>query len=82
MKLVGKREARARKMNPAHILLLTDEGRADKEIAEALHTRPLHGRADTQAFVEGGLEHALNESPRTGGRRKSLRASRKRTWWL
>ena len=36
--LVGKGEARARKMNRAHILLLANEGRTDKDIAQALHT--------------------------------------------
>ena len=39
LKLVGKGEVRARKMNRAHILLLADEDRTDKNIAKALHTR-------------------------------------------
>jgi hypothetical protein len=38
LEVVGKGEARARKMNRAHILLLADEARTDKDIAEALHT--------------------------------------------
>ena len=70
LKLVGKGAARARKMNRAHILLLADEGRTDKDIAEALHTSPSTVERTRRRFVEGGLKHALNESPRPGGRRK------------
>ena len=70
LKLVSKGEARARKMNRAHILLLADEGRTDKDIAQALHTSPSTVERTRRRLVEGGLEHALNESPRPGGRRK------------
>jgi transposase len=68
--LVGKGEARARKMNRAHILLLANEGRTDKDIAQALHTSPSTVERTRRHFVEGGLERALNESPRPGGKRK------------
>jgi transposase len=68
--LVGKGEARARKMNRAHILLLANEGRTDKDIAQALHTSPSTVERTRRRFVEGGLERALNESPRPGGKRK------------
>ena len=68
--LVGKGEARARKMNRAHILLLAEEGRTDKDISQALHTSPSTVERTRRRLVEGGLEHALNESPRPGGRRK------------
>ena len=40
LKLVGKGEVRARKMNRAHILLLAEEDRTDKNIAKAPHTSP------------------------------------------
>ena len=70
LKLVGKGEVRARKMNRAHILLLADEGRTDKHIAQALHTSPSTAERTRRRFVEGGLEHALNESLRPGGRCK------------
>jgi transposase len=70
LELVRKGEARVRKMNRAHILLLADEGRTDKDIAQALHTSPSTVERTRRRFVEGGLEHALNESPRPGGRRK------------
>ena len=81
LKLVGKGQARARKLNRAHILLLADEGRTDKDIAEAPHTSPSTVERTRRRLVEGGLEHALNEFPRPGGRRK-LTGKQKRTWWL
>ena len=42
-------ESSARKFNRARILLLADEGRSDREIAEALHT----GTATVHAFANG-----------------------------
>lgn len=62
LELVGKGEMRARRMNRAHILLLANEGRTDKDIAEALHTSPSTVERTRRRFVEGGLERALNES--------------------
>jgi transposase len=70
LKVVGKAEARARKMNRAHILLLAEEGRTDKAISQALHTSPSTLERTRRRFVEGGLEVALKESPRPGGKRK------------
>jgi transposase len=70
LELVGKGEVRARKINRAHILLLANEGRTDKDIAEALPTSPSTVERTRRRFVEGGLERALNESPRPGGKRK------------
>jgi DNA-binding NarL/FixJ family response regulator len=40
LELVGKGKLRARKINRAHILLLANDGRTDKHIAQALHTSP------------------------------------------
>jgi transposase len=58
-------------MNWAHILLLAEEGRTDKHIAQALHTSPSTVERTRRRFVEeGGLDDALNESPRPGGKRK------------
>ena len=66
--LVGKGEARARKMNRAHILLLAEEGRTDKDIAQAGAThQPLHSRADAQALC----------GRRVGVRPKRVAASRR-----
>jgi Winged helix-turn helix len=77
LKLVGIGEVRARKMNRAHILLLADEDRTDKDIAKALYTSPSTVERTRRRLVEGGLEHALNESPRPGAG-ATFRANRKR----
>jgi transposase len=73
LKLIKSGQRSARKMNRAQILLLADEGKTDPEIAEALHTsRPTVQRI-RKRFVEGGLNDALNERSRIGGRlRKKL----------
>jgi transposase len=64
-------QARVRKTNRARILLLADEeGRTDEDIAEALLTSVSTVERTRKRFVEGGLERALNESPRPGGKRK------------
>jgi transposase len=60
----------ARKLNRARILLLADEGKADSEIAAALHTGTATVQRTRQRFVEGNLEGALNERPRPGGQKK------------
>jgi transposase len=63
-------EHSARKLNRARILLLADEGKADSEIAGALHTGTATVQRTRQRFVEGNLEGALNERPRPGGQKK------------
>jgi transposase len=60
----------ARKLNRARILLLADEGKTDPEIVDALHTGSATVQRIRKRFVEGNLEHALNEDPRPGGNRK------------
>jgi transposase len=68
--LIQKGEHYARKLNRARILLLVDEGRADREIAEVLHTGTATVQRTRQRFVEGNLDGALNERPRPGAQRK------------
>ena len=66
-------QARVRKTNRARILLLAEEGRTDEEVAQALLTSVSTVERTRKRFVEGvegGLERALNESPRPGGKRK------------
>jgi transposase len=66
-------ERSARKINRARILLLAQEGKMDRDIAESLHTSVPTVQRTRQRFVEGGLDGALNERPRPGGRiRKKL----------
>ncbi len=60
----------ARKLKRAHILLLSNEGKTDGEIAAALHTSAPTVQRTRQRFVEGGLERALNEDPRPGAHKK------------
>ena len=68
--LLGKGVAPTRKLARARILLLADEGMTDKEIAAALHVHRVTVERARRRFVEGGIEHALNEQPRPGGRPK------------
>jgi transposase len=61
----------ARKIRRAQTLLMAD-GRAhtEEQISKALSTGTSTIYRTKQRFVEGGLEHALNEDPRPGGARK------------
>ena len=59
-------EKSARKLNRARILLLADENKSDREIAEVLHTGASTVQRTRQRFVEGNLEGALHERPRQG----------------
>lgn len=70
LKLIKSGKDSARKINRARILLLADEGKKDQTIAEALHISLSTVGRTRKKLVEGGLEYALNERPRPGGRRK------------
>ena len=63
-------KVKARKIARAHILLLADEDKPDRAIAEALHVGLSTVARIRERFVEGGIEWALNECPRPGGKRK------------
>jgi len=68
--MVKRGPATARKLTRARVLLLADEGRTDEEITVALHaSRPTVERV-RKRFVDGGLEHALNDRSRSGAPRK------------
>ncbi len=69
--LTRKGRPGARKSKRAQILLMAD-GRAhtDEEIASALLVGTSTVYRTRKAFVEEGLEEALNEKPRAGGARK------------
>ena len=64
----GKKSGR--KLNRARILLLADEGKADREIAEVLHTGTATVYRTRQRFVVSNLEGALNERSRPGGQKR------------
>ena len=82
LELVRKGEARVRKMNRAHILLLADECRTDKDIAQALHTSPSTVERTRRRFVEGGFWSTPSTSRRVLGAGASSMGIRKRTLWL
>ena len=60
----------ARQVNRAHILLHAHTGTPDDVIAHALHIGTATVERPRKRFVEEGLEAALAERPRPGGRRK------------
>ena len=70
LKLVKAGKHSARKVNRAQTLLMADDGKADREIAEALHIGIATVQRTRQRFVESNLEGALQEKRRPGGRRK------------
>ena len=73
LEFIRSGERSARKVTRAHILLLADEGKKDRDIVESLHTSVPTVQRTRKRFVEGGLDGALNERPRPGGRiRKKL----------
>jgi transposase len=65
--LTRKGKTGARRLRRAHVLLLTDEGRTDEEVASALGTAVRTVERVRKRFVEEGLEEALSERPRMGG---------------
>jgi transposase len=62
--------APARRLTRARILLLADEGGTDQGIAAALHVHAATVERTRRRFVEGGVERALSDQPRPGGRPK------------
>jgi transposase len=60
----------ARRLNRAHLLLQADTGLSDEAIAQVLHIGTATVERIRKRFVEEGLEAALAERPRPGGRRK------------
>lgn len=68
--LIGAGESSARKVKRANILLLSNAGKKDEEIAEALHTSVSTIERTRRRSVLEGLKASLNERPRPGGRCK------------
>jgi transposase len=59
-----------RRFKRAQILLLADEGHGDEIIAQMLYVGESTVHRTRQKFVDGGVEFALSEAPRLGGKRK------------
>jgi transposase len=68
--LTKRGKVAARKLTRAHILLQADAGATDEAIAQALHAGMATVERVRKRFVEQGLEAALTERPRPGGKRK------------
>lgn len=68
--VIRRGKSSARKMTRALILLKADERLSDEQIAKMLHVGSSTVGRVRQRFVEQGLDSALNERPRPGGRRK------------
>lgn len=68
--LLRKGRESARVMRRAHSLLLAHEGRNDLLIAELLHVDRTTVASTRYRYVQGGLEAALYEAKRPGGKRK------------
>jgi len=68
--ITHKGKCPARVFKRAHILLLADEGHADETIAQMLHVGESTVHRTRQKCVDGGVELALKEAPRSGGKSK------------
>jgi transposase len=68
--LLNRDVAPARRLTRARILLLADEGGTDPEIAAALHVHAATVERTRRRLVAGGVERALSDKPRPGGRPK------------
>lgn len=68
--LIRQGKQSARQLSRARILLLSDEGNIDQDIADALHVHVNTVERIRAKFVEGGVEFALRDRPIPGARRK------------
>lgn len=69
-RLISGGTKQVRKVKRAQVLLATDCGISDAEIAATLNCGTATVYRIKKAFVEEGLEQALNEKPRPGAKRK------------
>src|SRR3990167_5237606 len=70
LSLIRKGTVKARTITRARILLLSHEGKKDKEIISALHTATSTPHDIRKKYTEGGLTKALYDLPRPGQKRK------------
>lgn len=68
--LTHKGKEKVRKLKRCQILLLSDEGKSDVEIAEVLKVSTGTVVNIRRRYVNDGLESALNEKPRPGAPKK------------
>ncbi len=65
--LIRSGTASARVLTRARVLLLTDQGTTDEQIATALHVGTTTVERLRRRFVEEGLDPTLQDRPRPGG---------------
>jgi transposase len=70
LNLVKKGSSSAYRIRRANTLLLASEARSDTEIAQALHIGRATVERTRKRFVEGGLDWALTDRTRPGGKVK------------
>lgn len=68
--LVARGRRPVREVKRAQILLAADAGRTDEEIATTVQVATATVYRTKRRFVEEGIDHALAEDPRPGGKRK------------
>ena len=68
--LLHKGKHAVRKVKRAQILLAADSGQLDEAIAQTVSVHVNTVERIRKRFVEGGLDHALTENPRPGGKSK------------
>src|SRR5215207_2606033 len=66
--LLRKGKVSARKLKRAQILLAADAGKIDAQIASLIQVHVNTVEHTRKRFVEGGVEHALTEAQRVGGK--------------
>lgn len=70
LSLTNKGKISGRMLKRVQILVLADEGHPDETIAQMLHVGESTVHRTRQRCVEQGVELALKERPRIGGKRK------------
>ncbi len=68
--LLHKGKLSVRKVKRAQILLAADSGQIDEAIAQTLQVHVNTVERVRKRFVEGGIDHALSEGYRPGGKSK------------
>lgn len=68
--LLSKGKAGVRQVKRAQILLAADAGQIDQQIARSVQTHVATVERTRKRFVLGGLDHALTEDKRPGGKVK------------
>ena len=68
--LLSKGELSVRKVKRAQTLLAADSGKVDEDIAQTLQVHVNTVERIRKRLVEGGLDHALTEDQRPGGKSK------------